>query len=98
MALETTLTESYQKLLDELDDMPAREVIAIITGTPLEATGCTDHEHLDLVRQQRDQLRLDEATLAAILFGDQNTAGKGFNEIAAKIRSVLAAQVKTQEA
>lgn len=35
-------------------------------------------------------LRLDEAALASILFGDDHTAGKGFREIAAEMRTALA--------
>jgi hypothetical protein len=30
-----TLTANYQHLLDQLDGLPAREVLAIVTGRPL---------------------------------------------------------------
>jgi hypothetical protein len=49
----------------------------------------TDQEFQNL-RDEIKQLRLDEETLAAILFGDDHTAGKGFHEIADKMRGVLA--------
>lgn len=54
----------------------------------------TDDEKLtamerDQVESELKALRVDEAALAAILFGD-NTADKGFREIADEMRTALA--------
>lgn len=47
-------------------------------------------EHAERLTADLNQLRLDEATLASILFGDDHTAGKGFREMAAAMRTALA--------
>lgn len=43
---------------------------------------------LTRIKAERDQLRLDEVSLASILFGDDHTADKGFREMAARIREL----------
>lgn len=44
---------------------------------------------LTRIKAERAQLRLNEVSLAAILFGDDNTTGKGFREMAVRVRELL---------
>lgn len=50
--------------------------------------GETIVDTLKRIKAERDQLRLDEVSLASILFGDDDTAGKGFREMAARVREL----------
>lgn len=43
---------------------------------------------LTRIKAERDQLRLDEVSLSAILFGDEHTTDKGFREMAARVREL----------
>lgn len=44
---------------------------------------------VDNLIDQLAQAKLDEALLAALLFGDDQAAGKGFREMAAEMRTLI---------
>lgn len=57
--------------------------------TDKPATITVKQTTVDNLIDQLAQSKLDEALLAALLFGDEHDAGKGFREIAAEMRTLI---------
>ncbi len=62
---------------------------ADVSQSPKPATITVKQTTVENMIDQLAQAKLDEATLAALLFGDDHTAGKGFREMAARVRELL---------
>lgn len=74
----------YEALQPEFDLID--QLVRLVAGEQSDDETLVDA--LTRIKAERDQLRLDEVALASVLFGDDHTAGKGFREMAARVREL----------